>query len=190
MPFIIRHKATHPDALTKRFPDSPIIDVTSKGPDPWVRFSPFYPHDGIPVPFSPGVTTASVEGAWQGLKVFESADVDPARFENRTMRRLKRTVRRFGPCKGHRRGVDGAELLGYLEARWQIYLPLYRYLLERCVTAEIEALRELGADRKVVLLDYGTNGDPNDLRKPLSHGALLARWLNGRWPERGPAQPA
>ena len=31
--------------------------------------SPFYPHGGIPIPFSGSVTSQSVEGIWQGLKV-------------------------------------------------------------------------------------------------------------------------
>lgn len=32
-----------------------IVDVTSKGSEPFVRFSPFYPHGDIPIPGSPGV---------------------------------------------------------------------------------------------------------------------------------------
>lgn len=186
MPFTVRHKSTHPDALAKRFPDAAVIDVTSRGPDPWVRFSPFYPHDGIPIPFSPGAVGASVEGIWQGLKVFETADVDPARFENRTMRRLKRTVRRFGACLGHRRGIEGTKLLGYREARWQIYLPIYHHVLTHHLAAEVAELTALGAERRVVLLDYGKNGDPDDLRTPLAHAALLARFLRDDWPRRDP----
>lgn len=184
MPFIVLHKRTHPDTLARRFPDAAVIDVTSRGPDPWVRFSPFYPLGEIPIPFSDGRVAASVEGVWQGLKVFEGADVDPATFENRTMRRLKRTVRRFGPCLGHRRGVAGADLLDYRAARWLIYLPSYRHALEHRLTAEVDLLRALGAERPVVLLDFGTNGRPEDLRQPLSHAALLARWLDGDWPQR------
>ena len=38
------------------------------------KLSPFYPHGGIPVPFSEGVTATCVEAVWQGLKVFESAE--------------------------------------------------------------------------------------------------------------------
>lgn len=184
MPFVVRHKSTHRDSLAKRFPGAPIIDVTSRGPDPWVRFSPFHPHEGVPIPFSDGRVGASVEGIWQGLKVFETADIDPAKFENRTMKRLKRTVRRFGTCLGHRRGVDGTELLGYREARWQIYLPCYRFVLAERLADEVAKLRALGADQTVVLLDFGKNGQPDDLRQPLSHAALLARWLNDDWPER------
>ena len=53
------------------YPNAIIIDVTSRGEEPWIRVSPFYPHGGIPVPFSESMFSASVEGVWQGLKVFE-----------------------------------------------------------------------------------------------------------------------
>lgn len=87
----ILHHSTKPATIEKRFPGSQIVDVTSKGPQPWVKFSPFYLHGSLPVPLTPGRTSESVEGIWQGLKVFESADVDEVVLENRTMRGLKRT---------------------------------------------------------------------------------------------------
>jgi hypothetical protein len=62
-----------------------LIDVTSRGSEPWVRLSPFYPHGGIPVPFTPGVVSASVEGIWQALKVFERTDVDRRKLDVTTM---------------------------------------------------------------------------------------------------------
>ena len=48
--------------VEKAWPGALILDVTSKGEEPWVRFSPFFPHGGIPVPNSPGVFAQSVEG--------------------------------------------------------------------------------------------------------------------------------
>jgi hypothetical protein len=92
--------------------------------------SPFYPHGGIPVPFTPGAVGASVEGIWQALKVFEGADVDEAKLDVTSMVGLKRTVRRHGAVLGHRRGVHGDALLGYEAARRQIYLPSYRWVLD------------------------------------------------------------
>ncbi|MEM6772145.1 MAG: hypothetical protein AAF597_16340, partial [Bacteroidota bacterium] len=112
--------------LKRAYPDARIIDVTSKADLPMVRFSPFYPHGGIPIPFSPGQYAASVEGIWQGLKVFNEHDVDTSKFRNRTMKGMKRTVRKYGKPKGHRKGVEGAELLDYITARKEIYLPAYR----------------------------------------------------------------
>ncbi len=50
--------------------------------------------------------------------MFGTAGVDRSCFTNATMKDLKRTTRRFGPTKGHRKGVDGTELLGYLEGNY------------------------------------------------------------------------
>lgn len=47
--------------------------------------SPFYPHDGIPIPYSDGMTAMSVEDICQGLKVFENEDVNLESFTNATM---------------------------------------------------------------------------------------------------------
>ena len=181
--FLLASRRTRPETLARSHPGAHILDVTSRGPQPWVRFSPFFPHGGLPVPFSPGVTAQSVEGVWQGLKVFAGADVDRASFANDTMRGLKRTVRRLGAVQGHRRGVSpDAPLLPYAEARWQIYLPTYRWVLEQRLAAECAALQALQGT--VVLLDYETNSDVDDLRRPLSHASLIIAWLAGRYPAR------
>lgn len=85
------------------------------------------------MPFSEGVTATCVEAVWQGLKVFESADVDLKMFKNDSMKNIKRTVRKFGKPLGHRKGVNGRELLDYIEARKLIYIPTYKWVLEiRC----------------------------------------------------------
>ncbi|MEV4275646.1 hypothetical protein AB0J56_07415 [Actinoplanes xinjiangensis] len=133
------------------------------------------------MPLTPGAVAASVEGIWQALKVFGDADVDPAKLSVTSMTGLKRTVRRFGPVRGHRAGLHGETLLDYPTARRQIYLPAYRWVLEHRLPDLVDRLREL-AGSGVVLLDYTTNGDPADTSSPLSHAALLARHLTGRWP--------
>ena len=35
--------------LSLDFPGALILDVTSRGAEPWIRLSPFYPRGGIPV---------------------------------------------------------------------------------------------------------------------------------------------
>lgn len=156
-----------------------LLDVTSKGDDPWVKFSP---RGGIPVPISGERTAQSVEGIWQSLKVFEKANVDEPTLDNATMRNIKRTVRKHGSVLGHRKGIHGDDLLAYVDARRQIYLPAYRWVLESAMKSTVEELRELGQSKTVVLLDYGTNEDIEDTRKPLSHAGLVKRWLEGDWP--------
>ena len=158
-----------------------VVDVTSRGPEPWVRLSPFYPHGDIPVPLSPGEVGASVEGIWQALKVFADVDVDVSKLAVTKMTGLKRTVRKFGPVLGHRDGLRGSGLLDYETARRRIYLPAYRWVLDNCASDVVAELRELGAGRRLVLLDYTTNGDVANLATPLSHAALVARHLAGEW---------
>ena len=185
MSIVVASRRTRPATLVERWPGAAVLDVTSKGPEPWLRFSPFYPHGGIPIPSTPDETAASVEGLWQGLKLFEREDIDPAKWRVTTLRGIKRAGRSRGAVRGHRFGVGSAVLLGYRDARYRIYLPAYRWVLETCLTAEVEQLRALSTDRTVVLLDYETNADVDDLSAPLSHAALVKRFLDGDWP--GPA---
>ena len=165
------------ETLQKLYPGAVLLDVTSRGEEPWVRFSPFYPHGGIPVPNSPNVVSQSVEGLWQGLKVFEKEGVDSAKFSITTMKSIKRSMRSRGEVLGHRFGVDSEELLDYQTARLKIYLPAYRFVLEHRLTAEIRQLREMAEKQPLVLLDYETNVDVRDLSKPLSHAGLVAEYL-------------
>ena len=134
------------------------------------------------MPFSEGYTATCVEAVWQGLKVFEGSDVDVSLFQNDTMKGLKRTVRRFGNPLGHRKGVNGEELLGYIEARKQIYIPTYKWVLEHKVADIIERLREASKTKTIVLLDYDTNADVEDANKPLSHASLIKAYAEGIYP--------
>ncbi|GAA1992271.1 DUF6939 family protein [Kitasatospora viridis] len=179
MPIHVASRRRSPATLATMFPGAQVIDVTSKASEPWVRLSPFYPHGGIPVPFTPGVTSQSVEGIWQALKVFESTDVDPAKLDITSMKGLKRTVRRYGAVRGHRAGLHGDELLPYETARRVIYLPAFRWVLDNRVGDLVRELRDM---QDVVLLDYTTNGDVADPRTPLSHAALIQRYAEGDWP--------
>lgn len=179
---VIESKRKKSETILRRYPGAVIADVTSHAWDDLVKLSPFYPHGGIPVPFSEGFTATCVEAVWQGLKVFEGADVDTSLFLNDTMKNLKRTVRRFGRPLGHRKGVYGTELLDYIEARKQIYLPTYKWVLENKVQRIIERLREASKTRTIVLLDYETNCDVDDPKKPLSHAFLVKAFAEGIYP--------
>ena len=179
---IIESKRKKAATILKNYPDAILADVTSGAKDGLVKLSPFYPHGGIPVPFSEGYTATCVEAIWQGLKVFEGADVDIQMFYNDTMKNIKRTVRRLGKPLGHRKGVNGTELLGYIEARKQIYIPAYRWVLENKVASIIERLREASKTKTIVLLDYDTNSDVENVKKPLSHASLIKAYAEGIYP--------
>ncbi len=180
---IIESKRKKPEALKEQYPDAMIIDVTSHAVDEFVMFSPFYPIGGVPVPFTEGLVAVSVEGIWQGLKVFEDADIDTSFFSKREMKNLKRTTRKYGPCLGHRKGVHGEELLGYIEARKQIYLPCYKWVLENKLKKLVTAIRIISKNKPVVLLDYNTNPDVNNPKKALSHASLIKAYIEGNYPE-------
>ena len=180
---IIESKRKKLATILKQYPDVILADVTSSAKDGLVKLSPFYPHYGIPVPFSEGYTATCVEAIWQGLKVFESCDVDVEMFKNDTMRNIKRTVRRYGKPLGHRKGVHGTELLGYIEARKQIYIPTYKWVLENKVASIIERLRIANNEGKtIVLLDYDTNVDVENVKTPLSHASLIKAYVEGLYP--------
>ena len=179
---IIESKRKKPETILKKYPDAILADVTSGAKDGLVKLSPFYPHGGIPVPFSDGYTATWVEAIWQGLKVFEGCGVDVEMFKNDTMKNIKRTVRRFGKPLGHRKGVHGTELLGYIEARKLIYIPTYKWVLENKVANIIDRLREASKTKTIVLLDYDTNADVENAKKPLSHASLIKAYVEGVYP--------
>lgn len=179
---LIESKRKKYENILKKYPDAIIADVTSHAKDSLIKLSPFYPHGGIPVPFSNGVTATCVEAIWQGLKVFEGADVDVQMFQNDTMKNIKRTVRKYGKPLGHRKGVNGKELLGYIEARKQIYFPTYQWMLENKVPTIIERLKEANKTKTIILLDYDTNCDVDDPSKPLSHAFLIKAYVDGIYP--------
>jgi hypothetical protein len=167
---ILNKKYTRPvklDALRRE--GWHVVDVTSTSPDETYRkFSPFYPHGGIEVG---KYTSESVEGLWQGLKVFSDHGVDESKFKITLMKNLKRS----GAPLGHQSptAVPG-ELLGYVEARKAIFLPAYSQVLER-MQDTLSQLR--GNHPRIIFLDYETNEDIHDIRKPLSHASLIKQWL-------------
>ena len=179
---IVESKRKKSENILKKYPGAILADVTSNAKDELVKLSPFYPHGGIPVPFTEGMTATCVEAIWQGLKVFEGADVDVEMFKNDTMKNIKRTVRRFGKPLGHRKGVYGKELLSYVEARKQIYIPTYQWILDNKVKDIIDRLREVSKSKTIILLDYDTNADVENVKKPLSHASLIKAYIEGKYP--------
>lgn len=185
-------KKTELKCIEELYPDATIIDVTSKSEDEFRQLSPFYPHRNIPVPYSSPWVSACVEAIWQGLKVFEKADIDTALFQNTTMKNLKRLSNKrnnfkYGRILGHRLGVNGktSQLLGAVEARLHLYAPAYRWVLENKVPHLVEKIRDLSSRGTVILVDYKTNCDIyND--KPLSHAGLIKAYIEGTYPNVEP----
>jgi hypothetical protein len=78
--------------------------------------------------------------------------------------------------------VSGDRLLSYREARYAIYLPSYSWVLEHRLETLLEELRQMETSQTIVLLDYETNTDLEDVTRPLSHAGLIQRYLLGQWP--------
>lgn len=184
---VVANKKRKMEKLQEEYPGAIIFDITSSSSYKGGQLlSPFYPHKNIPIPGdSRGMTAYSVEGIWQGLKVFENAGIDMRSFRNDTMKDVKRTVRKFGRPLGHQYGVYSKELLSYLDAKRLIYAPSYKYVLENVpeVKAIIEKIRQKAQECDIVLLDYNTNPDNREASKPLSHAELVKMYIEGRYPQ-------
>ena len=182
---IIESKRRKIERIQAKYPNADILDITSASKLRYAQIlSPFYPHYNIPIPFSEGFYATCVEAIWQGLKVFQSADVDFEMFKNDTMKNLKRTVKRFGKPLGHRKGVHGTELLDYFSARMLIYLPSYKWVLENVkeVNEVVMRIKERSLTHDIVFLDYNTNIDFRDTSTPLSHAGLVKLYIEGNYP--------
>ena len=182
----IANKKSKEATILKNYPNALILDISSKGEQPWVKFSPFYPHGNIPIPplsDNQKYFSQTVEGIWQGLKVFEGEDIDRSKFAIKNMEGIKRTVRKFGKPLGHRYGVVGKELLDYPTARTKIYLRTYAWVLDNLLQNEIQLLKEKAEKQNLVLLDYNTNEDIENYKSPLSHAGLVKRYLLKKYPE-------
>lgn len=182
----IENKKRKLEKIQEEYPNAAILDVTSNSTLRYAQIlSPFYPHGNIPIPFTDGLTATCVEAVWQGLKVFQNADVDFSTFKNDTMHDLKRTVRKFGMPLGHRKGAYGKELLGYFEARMLIYLPTYKWVLDNVpeVHSIVERIKAQSLKQDIVFLDYNTNTDFRYATKPLSHAGLVKLYIEGKYPD-------
>ena len=182
----VANKKIKIENLKKDFPNAVILDITSSSNNKKGKMlSPFFPHGNIPIPFTDNKKATCVEAVWQGLKVFESHDISLSTFDNDTMKDVKRSIRKNGRLLGHRKGIDGREILGYFEARMQIYLPTYRWVLENVeeVKEIVDKIKEYSKNNDIVLLDYNINIDFRDITKPLSHAGLVKLYIEGNYPK-------
>ena len=184
----VANKKRSLERIQKDYPGAYILDITSFSPYHYGQIlSPFYPHRNIPIPGdSRDMKATCVEAIWQGLKVFEEADIDIQMFRNDTMKNIKRTVRKFGRPLGHRYGVYSQTILDYADARRYIYIPSYKFVLDNVpeVHRIIEKIREKAKESDIVLLDYNLNPDNRDITRPLSHAELVKMYIEGRYPSR------
>ena len=182
----VANKRRKLDRIQKEYGDAFILDITSSSPFRYGQLlSPFFPHGNIPIPGdSRGMTATCVEAIWQGLKVFENADIDITLFQNDTLKNLKRTIREYGRLLGHRYGVYSDTILNYSDARHLIYISTYKYVLDNVpeVHMIVERIKKKSLEADIVFLDYNINPGNSDLSKPLSHAELVKMYIEDRYP--------
>lgn len=181
----IANKKRKLESIKAEFPNADILDITSNSAlHSGQILSPFYPHRNIPIPFTDGITAYCVEAVWQGLKVFEHYGVDFKTFKNDTQKDIKRTIRKYGKMLGHAKGARSKELLNYFDARMQIYIPTYKWVLDNVAEVKhvISRIKERAKNNDIVLLDYNTNIEFRDISKPISHAGLLKLYIEENYP--------
>ena len=62
-------------------------------------------------------------------------------------------------------------------------LPFPVLILENKLKKLVTAIRIISKNKPVVLLDYNTNPDVNNSKKPLSHASLIKAYIEGNYPE-------
>lgn len=126
-----------------------LINLTRDSTDEVYRqFHPSYPHGDVPFPEFPGYTAQSVEGIWEGLKMFITTGIDPSRFECTDPNKLSRTEAYYGTYIGHRYGSN--IVLTEEEAFEKIYKPLYSWQILVKMKKEFEILKNLYTTRQMV----------------------------------------
>ena len=98
---------------------------------------------------------------------------------------IKRTVRKYGPPRGHQKGINSTELLNYFDARMQIYLPSYKWVLDNVQEVHDVVMRiaERSKTHDIVFLDYNTNTEFRDISSPISHAGLVKLYIEGKYPD-------
>jgi hypothetical protein len=165
------------EMMKKAYADAVVLNMTDKGA--MCKLSPKYPHEGIPVPFEEGVMALSVDGIWNGCKVFDGKGFDKRYFNKDMMKEVEREVKYGKRYKGFRKGVKGAKLMDEVKARKEILIPAYNWMLENKCGKLLKVLKEIAEKRTLVLLDYSENGDVENVEEPLSYAALLKAKIEG-----------
>lgn len=142
-----------------------VVDLTTINRyTPFAKLSPYYPHGDIPILNSPYLLSNSVNEVWQILCV-----------NKETSGEYKDVL--------FRKGIGINEYYTYEEARSEILLPTYRWMLENKAFDIICQLREYNEKGgTIVFIDKTTNTDIADVSQPLSFAFLLKAYIECTFP--------
>lgn len=147
------------------------VDVSCTSTDPtFRRFSPIHPHGPLPVPGLADAVSWTVEGAWNGLKVFEGEGIDASRFSVRAKKRSA-FQRRAGGARGSLVGfLHGGRLVSAAEAAAAVYEPCYARCIAEHLRAETAFLVALVREgNRVALLDSCPAADDEEAAPSHAH---------------------
>lgn len=149
----------------RQWTNSVVVDLTSRSRcNPFVKLSPYYPHGDIPILNSPYLLSNSVNEVWQILCV-----------NKETSGEYKDVL--------FRKGIGINEYYTYEEARSEILLPTYRWMLENKAFDTICQLREYNEKGgTIVFIDKTSNTDIADVSQPLSFAFLLKAYIECTFP--------
>lgn len=141
-----------------------IVDLTTTNRlNIFAKLSPYYPHGGIPINYSPYLVCKSVNEVWQKLCV-----------------NINRTNQKDALF---RKGVNINEYWTYSEARKKILIPTYRWMLENKAFDIVCSLRDYNnKEGFIVLIDNTINSDTSNLSQPLSFAYLLKAYIECTFP--------
>ena len=166
----------------------------------WSKFHPAYPHGGVPYPGASKfeIWTDSSLAVWEGLKELQDGGISrPLLFRGDSSSELERNKSKCNAALGSalvkpRKGVvngwrtspsPGATLIDEVTARHALFLPLYRWLLDTRLQAEILRLRHfLSQGYRILLVDPARCTDFDNVNKPISHIALVRAYLSHSYP--------
>lgn len=145
--------------------NSIVVDLTTINRyNPFAKLSPYYPHSDIPILNSPYLLSNSVNEVWQILCV-----------NKETSGEYKDVL--------FRKGIGINEYYTYEEARSEILLPTYRWMLENKAFDIICQLREYNEKGgTIVFIDKTSNTDITDVSQPLSFAFLLKAYIECTFP--------
>lgn len=162
----------------------------------WHKLHPCFPHGKIPIPVdcANGEShqyATTVEGFFHGMKAFENEDVSMHTMKlsgcgMSVSMFSRRTGKRRGEFLGYRPYIGSKDILHERDAREALYLPAYKYILDRFAQEQICQMRiERDRGKKIVLLTARKRPlQWDNLRSAVVHyETLLVKYLLDEYPE-------
>lgn len=168
--------------------DAIVVDCTSRSKEAWSRkFSPFYLGPIDIEPYDEKLKSETMENAWQFTKIFPGYEDKDKHLEwaKKGFNSHKAIRYPMGRGKKPLHAVWKGKNLGYVEARKQIYCPIYAECVERYASDSLDKLRQLYSEGKfIALIDFdgyakyeSLEKALNDPKKRMGHAFVLAMMI-------------